>query len=463
MPAMSLPVRQSPDEADRRYATPLAVMSPQQSLPDSVAAVPGLYRDRAFWGMNATQFLGAFNDNLFKQLMLLLSLSVGAAAGSQVAAAAGSGAAQDSQGLAMLVFSTPFLLFSGLAGFLSDRVGKRRVVVASKVAEVVIMALGMSAFAYSGLFGYSGLLVVLFLMGTQSAFFGPAKYGILPEMLRGRDLPQANGLFLMMSFLAIILGTAVAGFLSKLFRDELWIASAFCIAIAVIGTFTSLLLRKVKPAQPDLVFHPSALAMTADMRQFLWKDRRILHALLVTSIFWMIAGIVQMAVNALGKLQLGLGDDMTSLLAATIGVGIALGCATAGFLSRGKANFLLVRCGAAGIVLCLLLLGSYRGGEHLLGFWGSIPVLMTLGIFTGFFAVPMQVFLQATAPEGQKGRIIGVMNQINWTGIVLSGGIYWAAGTAFRQLGAPPCTMFLLTAVMMLPVAIFYHPRSEAL
>ena len=106
----------------------------------------------------------------------------------------------------MFVFAASFLIFSGFAGFLSDRFSKRRIVVLAKVAEIVIMALGTIGFYFYSEIGFAGMLVILFLMGSQSAYFGPAKYGILPEMIRARDLPRANGIFLMLTFLAIIFG-----------------------------------------------------------------------------------------------------------------------------------------------------------------------------------------------------------------------------------------------------------------
>src|SRR5690606_23623095 len=135
-------------------------------------------------------FLGAFNDNLFKQLVLLLCVDL-----------ARNDPTQDQQGWAGVCFAVPFILFSGYAGFLSDRNSKRRIVVLAKVAEVLIMAMGLLAFLSGSL---TALFVVLFLMGTQSAFFGPGKYGILPELLRDEDLPRANGIFLMTTFLAVI-------------------------------------------------------------------------------------------------------------------------------------------------------------------------------------------------------------------------------------------------------------------
>src|SRR5438477_11629137 len=198
---------------------------------------PPLFRDRSFWGMTATQFLGAFNDNLFKQLMLLLAIPVGAAAARKA----------DEQGIATMIFSLPFVLFSGFAGYLSDRYSKRTMIVACKAAEIGIMLLGLIGFLSYGTLGYRGLLVVLFLMGTHSAFFGPGKYGILPELFRERDLPRANGVILMTTFLAIIFGTASAGILGTLLAERgggvqeptrLWLGSAVCMLIAVMGTVT---------------------------------------------------------------------------------------------------------------------------------------------------------------------------------------------------------------------------------
>src|SRR6266496_3523115 len=110
-----------------------------------------LFRDRSFWGMTATQFFGAFNDNLFKQLMLLLAIPVGAAAARKA----------DEQGLATMIFSLPFVLFSGFAGYLSDRYSKRTMIALCKVAEIGIMLLGMLGFLAYGTTGYRGLLVVL--------------------------------------------------------------------------------------------------------------------------------------------------------------------------------------------------------------------------------------------------------------------------------------------------------------
>ena len=126
-------------------------------------ALPPLNRDPSFWGMATTQFLGAFNDNLFKQLILLLATPTAA----ELLADTGT----DRQSTAMTVFAIPFLLFSGFAGYVADRVSKRTIVVVAKMAEVVIMLLGFIGFWWYESVGFSGMMIVLFLMGTHSAFF----------------------------------------------------------------------------------------------------------------------------------------------------------------------------------------------------------------------------------------------------------------------------------------------------
>ncbi|MBC8871853.1 MAG: MFS transporter [Planctomycetes bacterium] len=426
----------------------------------SMNAQPKLYGDRSFWGITGTQFLGAFNDNLYKQLLLLLLVAVPVAAGGQ-------GKTRDLQWLGLLLFSLPFILFSGYAGYLSDRWSKRRVIVAAKVTEIVIMAVGVAGFFWYAQSGLVPVVVValcgiLFLMGGQSAFFGPGKYGILPEMLRERDLPAANGLVLMTTFLAIIFGSAVAGVLMDWWGGRLWLAGLMCVGIAGLGTATSLAVRRVRPSAPQLRFQWEMVAIPRDMRRLLAQDEPLRRALIVSIVFWLTAAIVQPAVNALGILQLGLDNQKTSFLVTIISFGIAMGSAIAGAVARGRMRAPVQRVGAWGMVAFLVLMAA-RGGpnDHLLGYWGSLAVLCVLGMFTGMFAVPLQVFLQARPPEGLKGRMIATQNLLNWIGIFASSGIYWAGAAFLRWQQWPENGMFALAALLMLPVALCYRPEAN--
>jgi acyl-[acyl-carrier-protein]-phospholipid O-acyltransferase/long-chain-fatty-acid--[acyl-carrier-protein] ligase len=424
-------------------------------------ALPTLYRDPSFLGMAATQFLGAFNDNLFKQLILLLATPTALAATGKGAAAA----EEDLQWAAMFVFAASFLVFSGFAGYLSDRYSKRPLIILAKVAEIVIMAFGTIGFFYYEWIGFPGMLLILFLMGSQSAFFGPAKYGVLPEMLRARDLPRANGVFLMLTFLAIIFGVVLAGALLDLLDKRVWVASLACIAIAIAGTLTSLLVRRLPPAQPQLTHQWSSWFISREMIQLLRKDRDLILAIFVISVFWMVGGIVQPTLNALGKTQLRLQSDFqVSALAGAVGIGIAVGCLLGGYYSRGRINPRLVTFGAVGMTATMAVM-SLPGGEHrhLLGYWGSLPVLLALGVFTGMFVVPVQVLLQSRPPKEEKGRMIATMNQFTWIGVILSAVLYFGCVQGLRIVNGPQNLVFAVAAAIMLPIAIFYRPQEQAL
>jgi MFS family permease len=421
-----------------------------------------LFQDRSFWGMTATQFLGAFNDNLYKQLVLLLA--VGAVAVPAAAAEGVRTAGPDLQSLAMFLFAMPFLLFSGFAGFLSERLSKRTVVVACKVAEIGIVLLGMLAFASWNYAGMSGLLLVLFLMGAHSAFFGPPKWGILPELFAERDLPLANGIILMTTFLAIIFGTALAGVLMDWFGvQRLWLASMACLVIAIAGTLTAAQIRPLEAVNPRLPFSLSALTVPSDVIALLCRDPQLFWAMCASCMFWMIGGLVQPSVNSLGKVQFGLADKPTSVLAACMGIGIAVGCVVVGKLSQHRIDFRLMKIGAWLIVVFLAVLAiPGQGRFNLAGYGGSAAALVCLGFSAGLFAVPIQVFLQTRPPQSLKGRTIATTNLANWLAIIASAGIYAVFDLFVTKLAVPRATIFALTAALMLPVAIFYSPSNDA-
>lgn len=429
-----------------------------------------LWRDPSFLGLTGSQFLGAFNDNLFKQLLLLLAIP--AVAGMP-----------DQQDVATMVFSAPFVLFSGIAGHLADRYSKTRIIVWSKSAEIVAMLLGMAAFLAFRVTGYNGLLVVLFLMGLHSTFFGPGKYGILPELFTLRDLPRANGIILMTTFLAIIFGTVTAGILSQTMIDNsrpleetatgLWRGSAICLLIAVIGTVMTWAIRFVQPAEPGLRMSFDCWTIPRETRAYLRSDTPLVGAIIVSSVFWLVSGIAIQAVNSLGKVQLQLTDALTSVMTACIGLGIAIGAVLAGKLSAGRANPRVILAGLWGIALTLVLLSiSWRepaaSGEatsyvyrHLLGFRGALPVLAILGVSAGFFAIPLQVFIQSRPPESQKGRMVAVMNQANFLAILLSGACYKFMSTMTLQRGWPRSFIFAMMACLVVPLLIFYRPHFD--
>ncbi len=413
-----------------------------------------LWKDRSFVGMLITQFLGAFNDNLFKQIVMLVCLD------QVLQAQALNQKVFDLQGVATALFAIPFILLSGYCGYLADRKSKRSLVVFSKVLEIVVMCLGLVAFRMGNI---TAMLAVLFCMGGQSALFGPPKYGILPELFREQDLPRINGIFLMTTFIAIIGGIALAGELKQTYDEQLWIISSTCIVIAIIGTLSSLLIRKTPVANPNVKFHLSSLVVSPDARQTLLSDRKLLMAITATSIFWMTGGVFPAAVNGLGKLQFGLNDAITARLTACTAIGIAIGCPISGLLSRNRFDAKLVRFGLLGMLGGLIALALPGGAANsFLGVQGSAIVLVWIGMCAGIFNVPLQAYLQARTPANQKGQMIGAMNLANWIGIALAGVYYQLWSMIFERFELPANMMFAATALILVPVVLFYHPVSEA-
>ncbi|MFO0941063.1 MAG: MFS transporter [Pirellulales bacterium] len=500
--------------------------NPASSVSEDHDSLPPLFSDQSFWGLMVTQFLGAFNDNLYKQLMLLLALpaavSVGAklmespkAMPQQVAAvAADSGTKTDSatadtnnpeagelkegtkdevdpakqagdmqategstatlddekkkaaeddvQGWATLVFALPFVLFGGFAGYLADRFKKTPIIVIAKYAEIGIMGLGVSAFMYYNTFGEFGTWFVLFLMGTHSAFFGPGKYGLLPELFRYKDLARANGLMLMSTFLAIILGMVTAGILKdRLDPSQLWIGSMVCMGIAAVGTITAHLIRHTPPANPNVKLTPDSWGLSKEMIQLFKVDKPLLMAIFVSSIFWLISGMAALVVNKLGTQQLGENAEMTSYLAASIALGIMGGALAASAICKTSLGKFAVNIGLGGILLALILLGMWNGEQQILGYYGSVVALMILGVCAAIFSIPVQVFLQARPPKALKGRLIATMNQANFVGILLAGPLYQLCVKAAASLGWPTSSMFWMMGLIVLPLAFFYRLDSR--
>ncbi|MEZ6055307.1 MAG: MFS transporter [Planctomycetaceae bacterium] len=423
------------------------------------SGLPKLSRDRSFLGMVATQFLGAFNDNIFKQMVVLVLTDYAMRSGTE---------SETYQPYAHAAFALPFVLFSGMAGWLSDRVSKRGVVVVAKLAEIVVMLAGMLVLFLCDLGSkelFVGLLAVLTLMSLQSAFFGPAKYGILPEMLREEDLPPANGVIQLTTFVAIILGVAVCGALKGGLeaRWGLWPVSGVCVGLAVVGTLTSLLLRPTPPAHPGLKLKASNLLLDRETWRLLRSDRTLARVLLAVILFWFLGGVSLQIVTEFGKQQLQVGDWKTSILNAALSLGIGVGCVISGALSKHTIRFGLVRCGAWGMVVTFSVLASLALWQMSTDglFYVSAILFVLMGGAAGLYAVPLQVFLQARPSADQKGRMIGTMNLTTWIGVLASAGFYNFCASI---IGTKSISLtFLPLALLILPVAIFYRPKDEFL
>ena len=458
------------------------ISAPDKTLRHKSIAPPAsageLAANSVFLGILTTQFLGAFNDNYFKQMVLLKCTEFERTS------------RLDLQPWAMAAFALPFVLLSGLGGYVSDRFSRQRVIVLCKIGEIIVMSCALVIFlaGYVSAFSQLVLLIaVLVLMGGQSALFGPSKYGILPELFSRDQLLPVNGAVQMTTFLAIIFGMALAGVALDLLGNSLWYASVIAVGIAVTGTLTSLLIRRTPASRLDLPLRPEMLIIPRETWALILRNPQLRNSILVATIFWFVGGVTQPAVNSLGELVFELSKTRTSLMSASIGIGIAAGCIVTGIFSRRSGNgSTWVKLGSWLIVTALLiitLLGSGLFGrpapstadEQLTASllsanpleWLLRGSMFFLGFSAGAFVVPIQVYIQETPPVEQKGRVLGATNLLSWIGILVSAlffGITNAVVDGFGPEDEPYRYRFLVFAalgVAMLPVAVLYRLNSQ--
>jgi acyl-[acyl-carrier-protein]-phospholipid O-acyltransferase / long-chain-fatty-acid--[acyl-carrier-protein] ligase len=350
-----------------------------------------------------TQFLGAFNDNLFKIVVSMLAVHTVAAerAGRELS-------------IVSWIFIVPFLLFSGYAGQLADIYSKRTVLVVSKSLEIIAATLGLVAFA----FGHLQLTyAVLFLIALQATFFSPAKYGILPEMLPERDLSRANGVLEMSTFVAIVLGTAVGGYLFETLHARLWMIGVLVVGVAVAGTISSYGIPRVPAAarmQP-LDVNPWGEIWTGI--KTLRRDRVLWLTVLGISYFWFLGSLLQLVVLLFGTETMKLTDTWVAILTACAAVGIGAGSLIAGRLSGDNVEPGLAPIGSIGMGVFAVALSQSSGSFTL-----AAINLTIVGMFGGFFAVPLNALLQQKSGGEEKGRLMGINSFLNMVAIALASG-----------------------------------------
>lgn len=298
-----------------------------------------LLTSRRFLPLFITQALGALNDNLFKNaLLVLIIFRIGDVAGM---------AAEQLVTIAAGVFILPFFLFSSLAGQLADKYDKSRLVRWGKVAEIGIMGLA----AYGFWLGDAVLLIsTLFLMGTQSAFFSPAKYGLLPQHLKASELVRGNGLFEAGSFLAILIGT-IAGSLLILRDDGTVTVSVILLALAIIGTVSAFAVPRATPAAPDLKINVNLIGETRRVVTQAFGTRAVKLAILGISWFLMIGATYLTQFPAFAKETLLADESVVTLFLTLFSIGIAVGSVLCNRLLKSEISAKYVPLGTIGMTI----------------------------------------------------------------------------------------------------------------
>ncbi len=243
-----------------------------------------------------TQFLGAFNDNLFKIVVSLLAVHL-----------ATRGGGDRELSIISAIFILPFLLFSGYAGQVADVYSKRTVLVVTKSLEIVAATLGLIAFLLGRL---EITYAVLFLIALQATFFSPAKYGILPEVLPDRDLSRANGLLEMSTFVAIVVGVACGSFMFDALQDRLWIIGVVVVAVALVGTALSFRIPHVAAASPGTRIDLNPWREIGLGLKRLRGDRVLWLTVVGISYFWFMGSLLQTVMILFGSQVMALSESL---------------------------------------------------------------------------------------------------------------------------------------------------------
>lgn len=368
---------------------------------------------RRFLPFFATQFLGAFNDNIYKNSLLLMA-----------AFAAAERLPFDSGlfiNLGAGLFILPFFIFSSLAGQLADKYEKSIIIRRVKLLEITIMAVA-SAFIISQ--NFLILLMLLFMMGTQSAFFGPVKYAIIPQHLDDDELVGGNALVEMATFVAILAGTLGAGLLVELPDAHYWIAFSV-VALAIIGWLCSRYVPEAPAAAPDLQVRWNLFSQTLKIMRDAHRDETVHKCLIAISWFWALGAAYLTQLPNLASQVLSGSPQVVSIMLAMFTIGVAAGSLFCGRLSHGRVEPGIVPVGALGLsvfALDLYFAITPNSNAELL----SVPefvviaantrVLLDLamtGFFGGLFIVPLYAMVQRRTEAGRRARVIAALNVMN--------------------------------------------------
>lgn len=418
-----------------------------------------LLTTRRFLPLFLTQFLGALNDNIFRfALIIFITFTLSDRLG------------LESKFLIPLsggVFILPFFLFSSLAGQIADKYEKSLLVRRLKFAEIIVMTLGAIGF-------WSGntylLFFVLFCMGTQSTFFGPLKYAILPQHLADHELTAGNGLIQMGTYSAIIIGVVLGGVLAALKGfGPLPIVGAV-VGVALLGWISARNIPWAAPSDPEVTINPNIIVATYRLVKYVSAHRELFVLVLCISWFWFIGATFLSMVPTYGKNYLNADEHVVTLLNAAFTIGIALGAIACNRLSKGRIELGLVPIGCVGI--SMVALDFYFSAVNAASavtisaaefFRSAASVrafidLLLIGAFGAMFIIPLYAALQARADSSRCSRVMAALNITNALFMVVS-----ALGTiALYQIGFSIPGIFGLLSILnilMMIIAISFLPE----
>ena len=413
-----------------------------------------LLRERRFAPFFLTQFLGAFNDNVYKNALITL-----------LAFQATRAAAPASNTLIILsgaLFILPFFLFSATAGQLADKYEKSRFIQYVKLFEVCIMVIGSAGLLAGSL---AMLLLALFLMGLHSTLFGPVKYAILPQHLTQDELVGGNALVDTGTFIAILAGTVLGIVLISAGPSGITLVCIGIVTIAVLGWLASRAIPDSPAPAPDLAINWNLYTETAGNLSFLRHNRTVFLSVLGISWFWFLGATFLSQFPLYARDYLGGEEGTYMLLLAVFSVGIGAGSLLCERLSGHKIEIGLVPFGSIGLTLFAVDLyfatpaAATGAGLGVVDFladrrqWRMLADLMLIGMFGGFYIVPLYALVQSRSDPAHLSRVIAGNNILNALFIVLSA----LMSVAVLAAGFTIPHVFLATALLNAAVAIYIY------
>lgn len=388
-----------------------------------------------FIAMAVSYCLGVFNDNYFKQAAMLMAVSAGL---------------NHLQGTATILFALPFILFSSWAGWTADRFPKRRVVIWSKVMELVAMLIGAVG-VISG--NWSCILTMIFLVGTQATFFSPALNGSIPELYPVAYIPKANAILKLVTTLSILLGIATAGISldhSPLrfgnFTPGVLLVAVVVVSMAVLGLAASFGIHSRPAAAKDKPF--PLFGPLSSLRDLvtICSDRQMLIALFSDNFFYFLATIIVLTINTIGLKQLGFSQTVTSLLSMSLMLGVCIGSFLAArMVTMDKWSRLLCQS-AMGMAAGLFMAGATVLLPASVQLIWIAAALTGTGISGGLFLIPVASYLQVRPADSEKGKVLATVNFSGFIGIMLAGTVF----TGLDMMFSPALAMICLGCFALL-------------
>lgn len=384
-------------------------------------------KNRTFWGLIIAQFLAGFNDQAIHAAAMFYAIHQGILTEAQAIS------------LMPILFYAPWAIFCTLAGYLADRFSKQYSLVVWKLAEVAIALLALLGFwlgsSHGNPLGAWIVLSCVFMMGTHAAFFAPAKYGAMPEILQGHVLSKGNGILESTTFLAAILGTVTGGLLSFRFNGREEGIGLILLVLALIGAVASLLIAHLPAANPSLRFPwANPFKPLWDNLKVLFRSRPLALAVLGIAFFIFMVSYMRATMYMHGQTRNPHWDEFTtSLVVATVALGVGLGSPLAGYLSGGKTELGLVPVGALGMIAATLFAAAFINATTAL-----IVGLVVIGFFSGFYMVPLYTLLQHRAPKTSKGELVATSNFINVTGAISASLLFFGLVQTCQVTGITP-------------------------